>query len=60
MAPMSRAPGRHRLIGDESTSVVYGTGRAAERLDAFCETLRIQEIAPRLCALVSTGAPAPL
>jgi two-component system chemotaxis response regulator CheB len=55
-----RDAGGYTIVQDESTSVVYGTGRAAERLDAFCESLQIQEIAPRLCALVSTGPPAPL
>jgi two-component system chemotaxis response regulator CheB len=55
-----RDAGGYTIVQNESTSVVYGTGRAAERLDAFCESLRIQEIAPRLCALVSTGPSAPL
>jgi two-component system chemotaxis response regulator CheB len=50
-----RDAGGYTIVQDESTSVVYGMGRAAERLDAFCESLPIQEIAPRLCALVATG-----
>jgi two-component system chemotaxis response regulator CheB len=55
-----RDAGGYTIVQDESTCVVYGTGRAAERLGAFCESLPIQEIAPKLCTLVATGPPGPL
>jgi two-component system, chemotaxis family, protein-glutamate methylesterase/glutaminase len=39
------------IVQDESTSLVYGPAKFAVQLSAACESLPIQEIAPRLVAL---------
>jgi len=52
-----RDAGGYTIVQDRSTSILYGTADFAVRLDAVCESLPIQEIAPRLVALVATGPP---
>jgi two-component system chemotaxis response regulator CheB len=54
-----RDAGGHTIVQDRSTSVVYGPAHVAVRLDAACESLPLQEIAPRLLALIATGPPDP-
>jgi chemotaxis response regulator CheB len=49
-----RDTGGYTIVQDESTSIVYG-GKYAVEMNAACETLPIQEIAPRLVSLVTTG-----
>jgi two-component system, chemotaxis family, protein-glutamate methylesterase/glutaminase len=51
-----RDAGGYTIVQNESTSVVYG-GRYAVELNAACESLQIQEISPRLVALVATDQP---
>ncbi len=50
-----RDAGGYTIVQDRATSVVYGTAKLAVQLNAACESLPIQEIAPRLVALVATG-----
>jgi two-component system, chemotaxis family, protein-glutamate methylesterase/glutaminase len=50
-----RDAGGYTIVQDSATSVVYGTAKHAVQLNAACESLPIQEIAPRLIALVATG-----
>jgi len=50
-----RDAGGYTIVQDRSTSVVYHTADFAVRLNAVCESLPIQEIAPRLVALVAAG-----
>ena len=52
-----RDVGGYTIVQDESTSIVYGPAKFAVQLNAACESLPIQEIAPRLVALVGTGQP---
>jgi len=55
-----RDAGGYTIAQDESTSVVYSTPRFAVELDAACESLSLQEMAPRLLDLVGTGSPRPI
>jgi two-component system, chemotaxis family, protein-glutamate methylesterase/glutaminase len=50
-----RNAGGHTIVQDRYTSVDYGLADAAVRLNAACESLPIQEIAPRLIALMTGG-----
>jgi two-component system chemotaxis response regulator CheB len=52
-----RDAGGYTIVQDKATSAIYVTAEAAVRLDAACESLPVQEIAPRLVALVN-GSPA--
>jgi two-component system, chemotaxis family, protein-glutamate methylesterase/glutaminase len=54
-----RDAGGHTIIQDESTSIMFETARRAVALDAACESLPVQEIAPRLVALAADGLPPP-
>jgi two-component system, chemotaxis family, protein-glutamate methylesterase/glutaminase len=47
-----RDAGGYTIVQDRATSLVYGTAKFADGLNAVCESLPIQEIAPRLVALV--------
>jgi two-component system chemotaxis response regulator CheB len=51
-----RDRGGYTIAEDEATAVVYGMPAAAVRLGAVCESLPLEEIAPRLAALTG-GAP---
>jgi two-component system, chemotaxis family, protein-glutamate methylesterase/glutaminase len=46
-----RDAGGHTIAQDERTSMVYGMARRAVESGAVCESLPVQEIAPRLAAL---------
>lgn len=48
-----RDAGGHTIVQDEATSLVYGTARVAARLNAACETLPLERIAPRLIEIVT-------
>jgi two-component system chemotaxis response regulator CheB len=50
-----RDAGGYTIVQDRATSVVYGTAKLAVQLNAACESLPIQEIAPRLVALDAPG-----
>lgn len=50
-----RDAGGHTIAQDERTSIVYGMARRAVELGAVCESLPVQEIAPRLAALAMRG-----
>jgi two-component system chemotaxis response regulator CheB len=50
-----RDAGGYTIVQDSSTSVVYGPANVAVRLNAACESLPLQEIAPRLLSLTATG-----
>ena len=52
-----RDAGGYTIVQDRATSVVYGPADVAVRRHAACESLPIQEIAPRLLALTASGAP---
>jgi two-component system chemotaxis response regulator CheB len=52
-----RDAGGYTIVQDKATSVIYGPADAAVRLGAASESLPVQEIAPRLVALVN-GLPA--
>jgi len=54
-----RDAGGHTIVQDRSTSFVYGTALSAERLNAACEFLPLQEIAPRLLELVAISSSGP-
>lgn len=47
-----RDAGGYTIAEDAATAVVYGMPRAAMELDAACESLRLEEIAPRVSELV--------
>lgn len=51
-----RDAGGYTIVQDEATSVVYWMAKFAVRLNAVCESLPLQEIAPRLVELVSRPA----
>jgi two-component system chemotaxis response regulator CheB len=44
--------GGHTIVEDESTSVVYGMPAAAIAIDAACESLPLDRIAPRILTLL--------
>jgi two-component system, chemotaxis family, protein-glutamate methylesterase/glutaminase len=50
-----RDAGGYTIVQDEPTSIVYGPARLAVQLNAACESLPVQEIAPRLVTLVASG-----
>jgi two-component system chemotaxis response regulator CheB len=50
-----RDAGGHTIAQDERTSMVYGMARWAVESGAVCESLPVQEIAPRLAALAMQG-----
>jgi two-component system chemotaxis response regulator CheB len=50
-----RDAGGYTIVQDRSTSVIYGLANVALRLNAACESLPLQEIAPRLISLTATG-----
>ena len=52
-----RDAGGYTIVQDGSTSIVNGTAKLAVKMNAACESLPIQEIAPRLVALVTPGPP---
>jgi two-component system, chemotaxis family, protein-glutamate methylesterase/glutaminase len=52
-----RDAGGYTIVQDRSTSIVYGTAKFAVKINAACESLPVQEIAPRLVALVTPGPP---
>jgi two-component system chemotaxis response regulator CheB len=52
-----REAGGYTIVQDRPTSVIYGTARVAVGRSAACESLPIQEIAPRLVELTATGGP---
>jgi len=54
-----RDAGGYTIVQDRSTSVVYGTALSAVRLNAACESLPLQEIAPRLLELVAMAPSVP-
>jgi two-component system, chemotaxis family, protein-glutamate methylesterase/glutaminase len=51
-----RDAGGYTIVQDRATSVVSGTAKLAVELNAACEVLALQEIAPKLVALVARGA----
>jgi two-component system, chemotaxis family, protein-glutamate methylesterase/glutaminase len=51
-----RDAGGYTIVQDQATSVIYGPAEIAVRLDAVCESLPLQEIAPRLLSLMDGGA----
>ncbi len=52
-----RDNGGYTIVQDRSTSMIYGTAKFAVKIDAACESLPAQEIAPRLDALATPGPP---
>jgi two-component system, chemotaxis family, protein-glutamate methylesterase/glutaminase len=50
-----RDAGGHTIAQDRSTSLIYGPAKFAVELNAVCESLPLQEIAPRLVALAVAG-----
>jgi two-component system chemotaxis response regulator CheB len=50
-----RDAGGYTIVQDEATAVVAATPLFALRLNAACESIPIQEIAPRILELVATG-----
>jgi two-component system chemotaxis response regulator CheB len=48
-----RDNGGYTIVQDSSSSVIYGTAKYAVKINAACESLPAQEIAPRLVALVT-------
>jgi two-component system chemotaxis response regulator CheB len=54
-----RDAGGHTIVQDRSTSLVYGAADLAMRLDAACESLPLEEIAPRLLTLAAGDPPNP-
>jgi two-component system chemotaxis response regulator CheB len=50
-----RDAGGYTIVQDRSTSVVYGSANVAVRLNAACESLPLQDIAPRLLSLIVNG-----
>ncbi len=52
-----RDNGGYTIVQDTSTSTIYGTAKFAVRIDAACESLPVQEIAPRLVGLGTPGRP---
>lgn len=54
-----RDAGGYTIAQDESTSLIYATPRFAVEMNAACESLPIQEIGPRLVALVAPGPTGP-
>jgi two-component system chemotaxis response regulator CheB len=54
-----RDAGGYTIVQDRATSVIYGTAAFADRLNAVCESLPLQEIAPRLLSLIVPGPPHP-
>jgi chemotaxis response regulator CheB len=51
-----REAGGHTIAQDQRTSIIYGMARRAVESGAVCESLPIEEIAPRLAALVTHRA----
>jgi len=54
-----REAGGYTIAEDESTAVVYGMPAAAVRMGAVCESLPLDEIAPRVLQLLLTATPVP-
>jgi two-component system chemotaxis response regulator CheB len=52
-----REVGGYTIAEDESTAVVYGMPAAAVRMGAVCESLPLDEIAPRISQLLLAPAP---
>jgi two-component system, chemotaxis family, protein-glutamate methylesterase/glutaminase len=52
-----RDNGGYTIVQDRATSMIYGTAKFAVKIDAACESLPAQEIAPRLVALATPGPP---
>ena len=52
-----REAGGYTIVQDRSTSIVYGAAKFAVGINAACESLPVQEIAPRLVGLVTPAAP---
>jgi two-component system, chemotaxis family, protein-glutamate methylesterase/glutaminase len=52
-----REAGGYTIAEDETTAVVYGMPGAAVRMGAVCESLPLEEIAPRLSQLLQVPAP---
>lgn len=51
-----RDAGGHTIAQDQATSLIYGTPGVAVAIDAACESLPLNEIAPRLIALAANQA----
>jgi chemotaxis response regulator CheB len=51
-----RDKGYHTIAQDEASSTVYGMPKAAARLDAADEILPLEQIAPRLAAVIASPA----
>jgi two-component system, chemotaxis family, protein-glutamate methylesterase/glutaminase len=54
-----RDAGGYTIAQDAATSLIYNAPRQAVKVGAVCELLPIQDIAPRLLALVSPGVARP-
>ncbi len=52
-----RDAGGYTIVQDRANSIIYGPAEVAVRLNALCESLPVQEIAPRLISLVASGLP---
>jgi two-component system chemotaxis response regulator CheB len=50
-----RDSGGYTIAQDETTSLIYGTPGFAVQIHAACESLPLQEIAPRLLTLAALG-----
>ena len=54
-----RDAGGYTIAQDEATSLVYLKARLAVQLDAVCESLPLEQIAPRLAELVARSSTLP-
>jgi two-component system chemotaxis response regulator CheB len=52
-----REAGGYTIAEDETTAVVYGMPAAAVNIGAVCESLPLDEIAPRVLQLLFAPAP---
>jgi chemotaxis response regulator CheB len=52
-----RNAGGHTIVQDSSTTLVNGTIKLAVKMNAACESLHPQEIAPRLVSLAANSPP---